>query len=629
MRISSLLPSLLILPLGMFGCSQPWGVRTNSADGVRTVASVGDKPLPIRSGTPDSSVRAGDPEPLLAPSSRGRISGRVYDDRGKPVPGAKVRLAVGSEPGGKALVATTDSSGAFTLRGLRPGSSYTLIAEYQKQGGSLWTGRVDTEAPDTDVRIGLERKAARTDDARGTIRPARPGVAPISNVEEVEESDDLEKSSPRVNREDLEPPAPEAEEAMTGLGTNGSRRFSTAGDTGARSAGWSHRRPAEHADSGQGGSTHPRSEGDPTKGGGAATGASGDDDEENPLPPALEPEHLGSAPDRDDAPRGGRSVGLARGRAEETASRDNSAPGPLPRPVVSQARINNPEAYAPISLGDSDDQEAGTVQTQGPRSRQVSGRSASASARTLLQPAEPQSRPTWGELVFQMQPIPLDESIHKASLEQMLSAQQTVPASTANRVELPATIDPARPARAAAGGEVSCQFDPTERRLLDFQFPDVRGKMVSFHDFDADLILLDFWGTWCSPCRKSIPHLNEIQAALGGKKMQVIGIACERTKAKDRAAKVAQTIQQLKINYPVLITGMDGTCPLQSALQIQFYPTMVLLDGKGRILWREQGATDVTLARMDRFILKNLHRSGAGQPLQSRVAEAKAELPRR
>jgi thiol-disulfide isomerase/thioredoxin len=130
--------------------------------------------------------------------------------------------------------------------------------------------------------------------------------------------------------------------------------------------------------------------------------------------------------------------------------------------------------------------------------------------------------------------------------------------------------------------------------------------MTSFREFDSDLILLDFWGTWCAPCRKSVAHLVEIQEKLGGKKMQVIGIACEKAQPKDRPAKVAQAVQRLGINYPVLISAMDGACPVQDAFQIQFYPTLVLLDRQGRILWREQGATDVTLARMDRFIARNL-----------------------
>ena len=50
-------------------------------------------------------------------------------------PNAKVRLAVGSAAGGKVVSATTDRSGAFTLHGLRPGSSYTVIAEYQGDDG--------------------------------------------------------------------------------------------------------------------------------------------------------------------------------------------------------------------------------------------------------------------------------------------------------------------------------------------------------------------------------------------------------------------------------------------------------------------------------------------------------------
>ncbi len=53
---------------------------------------------------------------------------------------------------------------------------------------------------------------------------------------------------------------------------------------------------------------------------------------------------------------------------------------------------------------------------------------------------------------------------------------------------------------------------------------------------------------------------------------------------------------------------------MQDALQIQFYPTLVLLDRQGRILWREQGATDTTLARMDRFIARNLNLGGTPEP---------------
>ena len=135
--------------------------------------------------------------------------------------------------------------------------------------------------------------------------------------------------------------------------------------------------------------------------------------------------------------------------------------------------------------------------------------------------------------------------------------------------------------------------------------------MISLHDVDADVILLDFWGSWCQPCRKSIPHLIELQQKYAGKQLQVIGIACEKAAAaKDRQASAVKAVRELGINYPVLLSGRDGTCPLQEALQIQFYPTLVLVSRDGTLLAREHGATDTTLPRMDRAIAKALRGQG-------------------
>ena len=127
--------------------------------------------------------------------------------------------------------------------------------------------------------------------------------------------------------------------------------------------------------------------------------------------------------------------------------------------------------------------------------------------------------------------------------------------------------------------------------------------MVSFRDIDADVILLDFWGSWCVQCRKSIAFERDLQTKLGAKRVKVIGIACEKgTKLEERRASAAKATRQLGINYPVLVSSMDGTCPLQNAFQVQFYPTMVVLDREGRILHIERGATDTTLGRTARSI---------------------------
>jgi thiol-disulfide isomerase/thioredoxin len=170
-----------------------------------------------------------------------------------------------------------------------------------------------------------------------------------------------------------------------------------------------------------------------------------------------------------------------------------------------------------------------------------------------------------------------------------------------------------RPQVDSAAQQSVCRFDPSERRLVDFQLPRLDGKMVSLHDIDADVILLDFWGSWCGPCRKSIPHLAEIQERMGPKRLQVVGVACEKELSlAERQASAARAIKELGITYPVLISNKDGSCPVQQALQVLFYPTMVLIDREGRLLAREQGATDITLARMDRAIATAL-RSADGR----------------
>jgi thiol-disulfide isomerase/thioredoxin len=155
-----------------------------------------------------------------------------------------------------------------------------------------------------------------------------------------------------------------------------------------------------------------------------------------------------------------------------------------------------------------------------------------------------------------------------------------------------------------------CQIDPNTRKVLDLVLPGLDGAMVSIQDIDADVILLDFWGSWCKPCRTSVPHLAELQERFGGKGLQVVGIACERpTSLKERQAFAFKAARELGINYRVLVSGMDGDCPVQRALQVQFYPTMIVLDRNGKILAREHGATDATLARTDRAIFAALRSS--------------------
>ena len=162
----------------------------------------------------------------------------------------------------------------------------------------------------------------------------------------------------------------------------------------------------------------------------------------------------------------------------------------------------------------------------------------------------------------------------------------------------------------------ACRYDARRLQVLDFRLPDLQGRPVSLKDFDADFILLDFWGTWCRPCLSSVPHLVELRKRFEGRALAVVGIACEQGPASASIAHVRDVARELGINYTVLVSSKDDAAsPLQEALHVSTYPTMVLLDRNGRIVWRDQGATTATLARLDR-ILATSTKAGAASTVR-------------
>jgi thiol-disulfide isomerase/thioredoxin len=598
---------------------------------VKTVASLGDKPLPIVSGEPGASLRAETEEPDLPPARGSRISGRVYDDRGHPVPNARVRLAVGGTPGGHVVRATTDRSGAFTLRGLQSGASYTLIAEYPGETGTL-TGRVQAKASETDVRIRLVSSDGDSEAGHASIRPARPRVEPISNVDAADDVETDRGANSLINNEDMDAPAPEAAALAPRRNLPVSRAAADSASAPLR-AGWNVRQSGSKKDPKP--STEPPRQDDDASST-ARSSRSGqaaddpDDDGPNPLPSAIErgavrSERVSRLQDAD-------PIRVARSQAPDSsrprpAEADDTAPRTIPADLLGGERVITPGSYAPIVV--TDPREAKTSRAGAPvRVRRAESsvealeknppldvdRSHALDSSDARDPADGR-RQTWREFSLKQADIPVDESISRATAN--------VPAAERNVVTLASTSRPAgsrlsrffpgpQPPPAESATPSECQIDTSERRIVNFKLPDPSGKLVSLQDFDADVILLDFWGSWCAPCRKSIPHLIERRRDLAGKRFQVIGIACEKgATLADRQASAAKAVQDLNIDYPVLISSMGGACPVQKALQVQFYPTMILLDREGRLLAREQGATDSTLPRMDRAIAAALRDESA------------------
>ena len=110
---------------------------------------------------------------------------------------------------------------------------------------------------------------------------------------------------------------------------------------------------------------------------------------------------------------------------------------------------------------------------------------------------------------------------------------------------------------ACAIAALSAQKDELKPANLNFAFKDTSGKQVSLSGFKGKVILLDFWATWCVPCKQEIPGFIELQKKFGARGLQIVGLSVDDplTLAKTYAA-------QMKMNYPVLlgndeILGLD------------------------------------------------------------------------
>ena len=125
---------------------------------------------------------------------------------------------------------------------------------------------------------------------------------------------------------------------------------------------------------------------------------------------------------------------------------------------------------------------------------------------------------------------------------------------------------------------------------LNFSFKDITGKKVSLSDFKGKVILLDFWATWCVPCKQEIPGFIELQKKYGDRGLQIVGLSVD-----DSLNIAKQYATQMKMNYPVLLAeGKEDI--LQAYDPIPSIPVSVIIDRGGRIVSRHLG-----IASMDVF----------------------------
>lgn len=136
------------------------------------------------------------------------------------------------------------------------------------------------------------------------------------------------------------------------------------------------------------------------------------------------------------------------------------------------------------------------------------------------------------------------------------------------------------------------------RKAKEFQRVDINGKILSLSEFKGKYVLLDFWGSWCVPCRQGMPHLIELFNKYHGSGIEIIGVA-EEYDNSGLSWMAAVKKDGTNIWYNVLSDSKTDTDKEKENLQsivkkfgVQVFPTKILIDKTGVIIGRYRGTDD-------------------------------------
>jgi thiol-disulfide isomerase/thioredoxin len=116
-----------------------------------------------------------------------------------------------------------------------------------------------------------------------------------------------------------------------------------------------------------------------------------------------------------------------------------------------------------------------------------------------------------------------------------------------------------------------------------WELKDPDGKVVKSSDFLGKVVILDFWATWCAPCKAEIPGFIALQKQYGDEGLVVVGVSLD----DQGAATVKRFMAEFGMNYPVVL----GDVTLMQAYRGTAIPTTVIIDRKGNIVARHVGFT--------------------------------------
>ncbi|MCF7794284.1 MAG: TlpA family protein disulfide reductase [Candidatus Cloacimonetes bacterium] len=119
-------------------------------------------------------------------------------------------------------------------------------------------------------------------------------------------------------------------------------------------------------------------------------------------------------------------------------------------------------------------------------------------------------------------------------------------------------------------------------QAVEFKLENIKGKMVKLSDLQKDgLVIIDFWATWCVPCKNALPKLNELHNKYDN--VTVVAISTDKPRKKDKA------VSHIKSNRFNFVTLFDPTKTVQKQFNVTNIPRTLMIDPEGNIIYDHTG----------------------------------------
>lgn len=131
--------------------------------------------------------------------------------------------------------------------------------------------------------------------------------------------------------------------------------------------------------------------------------------------------------------------------------------------------------------------------------------------------------------------------------------------------------------------------------LPEFQLYDLDGNKVDMKIFENKAIMLNFWATWCPPCKIEMPSIEELYQNNKDKNFEIVAVSLDSKSAK----KVKKFLRKNGYNFPVYY---DGNGALTKKFLVRSMPLTYIVDSSGIIVYKQSGAIDWSGLDVDRLV---------------------------